>query len=226
MSALMNLYINTTRNACRFGDESRRRSEARRTVKLFLAPRDGPMSDAMVPDYMVSDLMVDRYFAIEPPVMRGTTEFDVIVEEIERAYVLGLFFSALSGAVVTIERMLNTARIRLHEHASPKVKDLWNKDSTNDWRPNIDALVSWKYLSGELAAELPQVYEIRCRYLHSGSIATVEADSLRAIKAAYRLLNEFIGFPPRLFKMGTFGVECLNPNDPLVRVFYAPNVAA
>ena len=127
-------------------------------MKLFLAPRDVSMSDAMVPDYMVSASIIDRYFAIEPPIMRGTTEFDVIIEEIERAFVLGLFFSALSGAVVTIERMLNTARIRLHEYVSPKVKELWNKDATNDWQPNIDALVGWKYLSNELGAELPKVY--------------------------------------------------------------------
>jgi len=192
MTALMNLYINSTRNACRIGDESRRRFEARRTVKLFLAPRDASMADAMVPDYMVSDSMIDRYFAIEPPVMRGTTEFDVIIEEIERAFVLGLFFSALSGAVVTIERMLNTARIRLHEHVSPKAKQLWNKAATNDWQPNIDALVTWKYLTDELAAELPEIYELRCCYLHSGDISTTEADSLKAVKIAYRLLNELI----------------------------------
>jgi hypothetical protein len=226
MAILMNLYVNTTRNMCKLiGDDSRRRSEARRTVKLFLAPRDASMSDAMVPDYMVSDSMVDRYLAIEPPVMRGTTEFDLIIEEIERSYVLGLFFSALSGAVVTTERLLNTARIRLHEHVSPKVKELWKKDSTNDWQPNINALLNWKYLSTELAEELPRVYEIRCRYLHSGVVSTVERDSLRAIRAAYHLLNEFIGFPARLFKLGDFCVECLNPGDPLVRAFYAPSAA-
>ena len=64
----------------------------------------------MVPDYMINDSMIDRYLAIEPPQQRSTTDFDMIVEEIERSYVLGFFFSALSASVVTIERMLNTAR--------------------------------------------------------------------------------------------------------------------
>jgi hypothetical protein len=224
MPSFMKAHINATRNGCRFWDEMQQRAEARRHLKLFLAPRDAAMSDAMVPDYLVSESMIDRYFAIEPPLMRSTTEFDPIIGEIETAYVLGLFFSALSASVVTIERLLNTARIELHQHVSPKIKALWNKDSTNDWQPNIDALSSWKYVSDELAEELPKIYGIRCHYLHSGDIATVEVDSLQAVRAAYRLLNELIGFPSRLFRLGTSGGwECLDPQDPLVRVFYTPN---
>lgn len=130
--AMMNLYINTTRNMCRMGDEPRRRAEARRTVKLFLVPRDAgmPISNAMVPDHLVSEAMIDRFLEIEPPQVRGTTDFDAIIEEIERAYVLGAFFSALSVSVVTIERMLNTARIELHKLSSPKLPKLWNRQST------------------------------------------------------------------------------------------------
>ncbi len=99
--ALMNLYINFTRNTCRVSDEIRRRAEARRTVKLFVVPRDAGMaiSDAMVPDYLVTDSMIDRFLEIEPPQTRGTTAFDTVIEEIERAYILGMFFSALSASV-------------------------------------------------------------------------------------------------------------------------------
>lgn len=81
-----------------------------------------------------------------------------------------------------------------------------------------------EYLSEGLAKELPEVYEIRCRYLHSGDISTVAADSLRAVRAAYALLSEIIGFPSRLFRYGNFGIECLDENDPLVRAFYTPLV--
>lgn len=218
----MKVHVNTTRNACRFGDTVRRRAEARRTVKLLLVPRDASMSDNMVPDYMVTDSMIDRFLEIEPPPIRATAEFDVIVDEIERTYVLGAFFSALSASVVTIERMLNTARIELHKLVTFKIKELWGKAATNDWQPNINALAQWKYLDGDLADELSAVYEIRCRYLHSGDIATVVPDSLRSVKATYRLLSELIGFPSRLFKVGS-AIECLDPGDPLVRVFYTPN---
>jgi hypothetical protein len=224
--ALMNLYINTTRNICKVGDHTRRRTEARRTVKLLLAPHDAEriFSDGMVPDHLVSEPMIDRFLEIEPPQARGTIDFDTVIEEIERSYVLGLFFSALSASVVTIERMLNSARIELHSLSSPKIPSLWNKESTNEWRPNIEALASWKYLSETLAKELPEIYQIRCRYLHSGDISTVGADSLRTVRAAYSLLGEIIGFPPRLFRYGNFGIECLDDSDPLVRAFYTPRL--
>jgi hypothetical protein len=181
------------------------------------------MSDNMVPDYLVTESMIDRFLEIEPPPIRATAEFDAIIEEIERTYVLGAFFSALSASVVTTERMLNTARIELHKLVVPKIKQLWGKAAMNDWQPNIDALAQWKYLSRDFAEELSAVYEIRCRYLHSGEIATVATDSLRSIKATYRLLSEIIGFPSRLFKVGSI-IECLDPGDPLVQVFYTPSV--
>lgn len=117
----------------------------------------------MVPDFLVNEPMVDRFFAIEPPNLRSTTEFDTIIEEIERTYVLGLYFSALAASVVVIERLLNTARIELHQFVSEKKKELWDKGPTNSWQPNIDALAEWKYVSTELAKELTELYEIRCR---------------------------------------------------------------
>jgi hypothetical protein len=178
----------------------------------------------MVPDHLVSDSMVDRFLEIEPPTLRATGEFDTVIEEIERTYVLGALFSALSASVVTTERILNTARIELHKLVRPKIKQLWGKAATNDWHPNIEALAKWKYLSEDLANELCAVYQIRCAYLHSGDTATVATDSLRSIKATYRLLSEIIGFPPRLFKVGSV-VECLDPTDPLVQVFYKPCVS-
>lgn len=98
------------------------------------------MSDRDIPDYLVSDRMVDRFLAIEPPIFRALLEFDLVVDEIERAYVLGLFFSALSASVVSIERLLNKARIGLHKYAPSKIKGLWNKDALPVWQPNIDAL--------------------------------------------------------------------------------------
>ena len=53
--------------------------------------------------------------------------FQDIFIETERAYTLGLFFSAISAASVAIERMLNLARIDLHAHHKP-IKELWGKD--------------------------------------------------------------------------------------------------
>jgi len=217
--------LNTTRGGINTSpDVAFRRSEAKKHVKLFHRPKDGPgMWDSDIPDYLVSDSMIDRFLEIAPPVFRVESDFDPVIEEIERTYVLGLLFASVSAAVVTIERTLNFARIALHEYVKPKIKDLWEKGPTNEWSSNIDALLTWKYISPELAAELKVIYQLRCGYLHSGTLQNLEGDSLRAIRAAYELLNQLIGFPEHLFKI-TSDIECRNTEDPLFKVFYAPSV--
>jgi hypothetical protein len=42
--------------------------------------------------------------------------------------------------------------------------------------------------------------DIRNRYLHSGPITNMADDARRAVKAAYKLLTIFLGFPPDLFR--------------------------
>jgi len=178
MTTMMKVYVNATRNICRHGDEARRRLEARKTIKAFLLPSSAAISDKVASDHLVADSMIDRFLEIEPPVLRCTMNFDLIIEEIERAYVLGLFFAALSTSVVTIERMLNLARIEIHKHVTPKIGELWDKGPTDKWQQNIDALVGWNYVSEELATELSEVYKLRCQYLHSGNISNVRGDAL------------------------------------------------
>jgi hypothetical protein len=220
------IYLNTNGNIRYFEDPTFRDSEARKRIKFFLAPDDADVivSDEMVPDYLVSDSMVERFLSVEPPLMRSILEFDTIIKEIERAYVLGAFVSAVSNSVVTIERLLNVARIELHHHASPKIKKLWGKGPSNAWQENIDALLQWGFIGDDLAKELSALYEIRCQYLHSSSLANLEADALRCVRGAYAFLKQIIGFPDHLFAMNNGAIECLDMNSPLFKVFYAPSI--
>jgi hypothetical protein len=204
-----------------------RQAEARRSVKMLLVPRDSgePTFDSMVPDHLVTDPMANRHLALRPPQFRVRAEFDPIIDEIERAFELGYWFSAIAASVVTIERMLNDARMRLHAHSTPKLKGLWEKGPLNDWSENIAALVKWGYLEQELGAELSIVYEIRCRYLHSGPIDTIEADAARCVHTAFKVLTEFIGFPERLFQISS-AIECRDSSHPLFEVFYKPELSS
>jgi hypothetical protein len=221
----VNLNIGTARYLPE--DNPFRRLEAARSVKVFHIPKgvEG-LVDSMVPDHLVTDDMVDRYLAIRPPLFRVRAAFDPIIEEIERAYVLGHAFSSLSASVVAIERMLNEARIQLHEHETSKLKRLWGKGPVNDWVPNITALRQWDYIEPKLSEELLVVYAIRCRYLHSGPIDTLEVDSPRCVNAAFAVLTEFIGFPERLFRIIGGQIECLDESHPLFKVFYRPSLTS
>ncbi len=220
----MFIQVNLTIGSERYmPDGPFRQTEARKSVRLFHVPKDvaDAVLDSMVPECLVTDSMVARYLDLRPPRFRVTVAFDPIIEEIERTFVLGQYFSALAASVVTIERMLNDARMRLHEHSNRRLKHLWKKGPLNAWPDNIKALQEWGYLQPCLAAELNHVYKIRCRYLHSEPINSLPDDARRCVAAAFAVLTEFIGFPERLFRIGS-AIECVDTSDPLFEVFYKP----
>src|SRR5215203_2655317 len=116
-------------------------------------------------------------------------EFQLVIDEIEKSYVRGMFFSTVAASCVAMERMLNLARIKLHSY-HPKIKKLWGKEATDSWEPNIDALQHWKYVDDPFAAELRNLYKnVRCGYLHSAFIAQPQADAIRSASAAYKLIG-------------------------------------
>lgn len=201
--------------------------EARRQTKLQLLRVVAPgfHSDAEVPDSLIDDEAVRRYLELTPPPAAIIPDFQLIIGEIEASYILGLFFAAGSAACVSIERMLNLARIRLHAH-HPKIPALWEKGPLNSWAENIDALHSWAYLDSAFAQELKVIYKnIRNPYLHSGTITDAQGDAKRSVESAYKLIGTFLGFPPDLFRIGP-GIECLNPTDPRYIEFYRSSLTS
>jgi len=46
---------------------------------------------------------------------------------IERTYVLGFFFAALSASVVILKRLLKHARIEIHKYIAAKISELEKK---------------------------------------------------------------------------------------------------
>jgi hypothetical protein len=189
---------------------------------MFLVPRDSqlPILDNMIPDFLVTDSMIERFLEISPPIATVIPEFQQIIDEIDQAFVRGNLFSALSASCASIERVLNLARIQLHKYHGV-IKDLWGKRPSNAWDENVDALNRWGYLPDDFAKELKWIFKnIRCKYLHSGEILDLPADTLSSVRAAYRILTIFLGFPEDLFCFSTGCIECLNPSDPRFKEFY------
>jgi hypothetical protein len=205
----------------------RRETEARRAVKMLVLPRqpEASMADGDVPDPLVTTAMVKRYLELNPPFATVNQEFQNVITEIDYTYVHGIFFSTVSASCVTIERVLNLARITLHPHC-PKIKELWGKGPSNEWFDNIDALKSWGYLDADFANELRAMYrEIRCRYLHSGQIRDLATDALNSARAAHHVLGLFVGFPPELFTFTNGRMSCNNVGDPRYLALYLPHIA-
>ena len=229
MTMAYKVFLNCTRNAILAMPPAVRKTEALKEVKMFVvsrALRRGIFDiDKNIPDALVSEEMAERYLEITPPVFSLIIpDYQSIADEIEQSYVIGNDFSALSASCVVIERLLNQARISLHElHRDKAIKALWNKNAVPAWDPNIDALKKWGYLDDAFASELSYIYEeIRCRYLHSREIQKMRQDALRAIMAAYKLMKIFIGFPEDLFDWKGGGPVCKNEADPRFLAFYKP----
>jgi hypothetical protein len=226
MPSYYNIRINFTRNSVRhIADPDVKRAMARSHVKLFLAPADTDqlISEAAVPDYLVTDAMIDRYLIIEPPQAAVVPQFDPIINEIERAYVFGLFFSALSAASVATERTLNLLRITLHSFHPGTATELEGVGPIENWKKNIDALVEWGYLrDDEFTATLRKQYRIRSKYLHNGPLDDLPADTLTSINVAYELLKRTLAFPDSLFSFANGGINCKDPSHPLFIAFYKP----
>lgn len=218
------IFLNCTRNALSAMPPEFRKAEAKRDVKMLLVAKALKQSifDYEIPDKLVSDEMADRFLEIKPPTFSLMPEYQSVINEIEQSYVIGNDFSALSASCVAIERLLNQARIALHKHHQP-IKELWGKDATNEWYPNIDALRKWGYYDDVFAEELSILYkDVRCRYLHCGEITNLRSDALRAVRAAYRLMTIFIGFPEDLFFLSQGGLACRDKSSPRFIEFYKP----
>jgi hypothetical protein len=95
-----------------------RRAEAKREVKMVLVRGQATRaySDNEIPDFLGTEEAIMRFLEIEPPIAAITPEFQDIVDEIEDTCVAGQFFAAISASCVSIERVLNLARIELHPH--------------------------------------------------------------------------------------------------------------
>ena len=190
---------------------------------MFLIPQGTNATDTMIPDFLVSEAMIDRYLAVRPPQFRIGGEFDAILNEIERAYVLGRLFAAIASSVVTIERMLNEARIKLYPFGNPPVPALKGKGRLDQLASQHRRASSWSFLENEIAEELRKLYKTRCEYLHSAPLGSLERDA-RRVDAAFALLKVFVGFPESLFAIGN-QMRCLDESHPVFKVFYAPTIA-
>src|SRR5262249_54899439 len=106
------VFIDFTRNNLKFLPPERRDKEARASVTRFLISPGTPalvLDTNLKVDAFITNAMSARFLELEPPMNTVIPEFQDVIKEIERAYVLGMFFSATSAASVSIERMLNLA---------------------------------------------------------------------------------------------------------------------
>ena len=90
------------------------------------------------------------------------------VAQIQRSFVVGAYYPALTGACALGERILNHLVILLRGdyRGTPQYKRVYSKASVDNWDLAIDTLQAWQVLLPESIAAFRELRSIRARAIH------------------------------------------------------------
>jgi hypothetical protein len=116
------------------------------------------------------------------------------VTQIQRAFVVGAYYPALTGACALGERVLNHLVILLREEfrKTPEYRRVHSKSSFDDWELAISTLEAWDVLVAAVAADFRELRNIRNRAIHYRPEVDVN-DRPIALEAAHCLLRIVAG---------------------------------
>lgn len=171
---------------------------------------------------------------------QGVIPFSVIsyhsaaFKEIRDAFVAGAYYPALTAAVSLGEQLLNHLLLDLREHfrESPEYKNVYRKNSFDDWDLAIRVLSSWKVLRPESASDLRELQPIRHQAVHFNP--AIHENARDYAHSAVRLMRQFIEH-----QFGAFGnhpwfitsvpglvfIKKEFEDHPFIKKFYLPNCA-
>ena len=156
------------------------------------------------------------------------------LRQVRNAFIIGSYYPALTGACALGERILNNLLIKLRDYykSTPEYKNVYRKNSFDNWKVVIDTLAAWKVLLPNAVADFTKLSVIRNKAIHFDP-NTDNNDrelSLEAIKILSKIIDEqFTAFGNRpWFISGTLGVCFIKKdaeNIPFVKEIYLPNCA-
>jgi hypothetical protein len=213
-----NFFIDTVKNVYFAGDGEIQERE-RQEMRGILIQKHGEADIG---------IKIDRYFNFKPPDFVLITEFQPLLQEVEDAYVSGYLYPSLTGACCIGERILNLLLLRLRDYhkSSPSYKDIYRKQSFDDWTICIRVLREWNVISDELVEKFNELKDIRNQSVHFRNLPQLEDRALTALEFVMQITDALFGLRyDLLFLEGHFFIKKAKENDPLVREFYIPQCA-
>ena len=177
------------------------------------------------------DKKVENFVAIGALQSSIIAHHNVLLRQVRSAFVAGQYYPALTGACALGERILNHLIIDLREEfrGSAEYKDVYRKDSFDDWSRAIRVLEAWAVLQPKAAKALEELGALRHRSLHFNADTTsrLRDDALHAINYLSTIVeHQFSAFGPLpWFIQGTPGVCFLKKEwegVPFIRRYYLP----
>lgn len=175
---------------------------------------------------------------IENFVEIGSKPFSVIAyhnrfyDQTRRAFVIGAYYPALVSACALGERILNHLILDLRDFykKTPEYKQVYRKDSFDNWRVPIDTLEAWSVMRPKACTDFRALMTLRNRSIHFNinTYANLREDALAAILHMREIIDQqFTAFGDRpWFINGTKGHLFIRREweaNPFIRTYYLPN---
>jgi ribonuclease PH len=168
----------------------------------------------------------------------GAVPFSIVayhnkfLHHIRRSFVMGAYYPALTGACALGERILNHLLLSHRDFFKDSIeyKNVYRKESFDNWDVPIGTLNSWGILLPDTITAFNELRDIRNRALHFRPETDHNDRSLAltAIQTLERVINcQFAGFGTQpWFIPNTPGTTFLKKSvetDPFIRTVYLPN---
>jgi hypothetical protein len=171
----------------------------------------------------------ERWFSIPKPSVSVVDEHTHLLEDIERAYVAGGLYAALTGACCLGERIFNQIILRIRESykSHPQYKYVFRSGSINDWNLGLDTLREWNILTEPTENMYRRLYKLRTEAVHfQDKDQILEPMAKEGIELINGIVTDLFGLGPE----NKFVSWCEVPgeiylhkeyeNTPFVREFY------
>jgi len=153
-------------------------------------------------------------------------------EQIRTAFVMRAYYPALTSACALGERILNYLILILRDdyRYTPEYKNIYRKDSFDNWDVPIDTLESWDILLPEVAKHFRCLKDMRHKAIHfrpevDRNDRELALDAILCLREIIR--NQFSAFGPQPWFItdipGEIYIKKSWESKPFIRKVYLPN---
>jgi hypothetical protein len=141
------------------------------------------------------DKKSDRWLSLDVPSLCAPGEYLDLLHEIEHSYTVGAFYPALTGACCLGERILNHLILlcRKHKTSHPRYKEVWDKESIDDWTKALSILKAWALLPKSDDVSFRKLLRLRNPAVHFGPVEERESRAFEALQLAFSITSSLFG---------------------------------
>ncbi len=153
-------------------------------------------------------------------------------EQVRTSFVMGAYYPALTAACALGERILNYLVLTLRDDykSTPEYKNIYRKDSFDDWSLAINTLASWNVLLPDVKNRFSELMDMRHKAIHFRPETDLNDRelALKAIRCLQDIIGtQFSGFGTQPWFIsnipGEIYIKKEWDNQPFIKKIYLPN---